>query len=65
MRAALLVSVLLVALLAALAFWPARAWAPPREPALKAPIVFDELVNPPAPAETGAAAPDPTRVDEK
>ena len=56
LRAALLLSVLLTAALSALAFWPSQTWAPPRQPSLKAPIVFDELLSPPAPAFT--AAPD-------
>jgi hypothetical protein len=49
---AALVSVIVVATLAALAFWPARAWAPPKRPALSGTIVFDEFV-----AATGSPPP--------
>lgn len=39
------------------AFWPTRRWVTPGRPSLKAPIVFDELVNlPQPPAEPGAAS---------
>ena len=44
---ALLVSLLVVFVLGALAFWPTRAFTPPPRPALGAPIVFDEFVNSP------------------
>lgn len=45
LRAAALVSLLVAAALAALAFWPTRTWTPPRRPGVAAPIVFDEFVN--------------------
>lgn len=53
---AALVSVLLALVLAALAFWPARAWAPPARPGLNKPIVFDEFFNAPAPPSAGPAS---------
>ena len=56
---AALVSVVLAFALAAFAFWPARAWAPPPRPGLSKPIVFDEFFNAPAPPSSvpaGAAA---------
>jgi hypothetical protein len=43
-RAVLAAAACLLALSAA-AFWPAPRWATPKRPALKAPIVFDELEN--------------------
>ncbi len=46
LRSAALVSLLVAAALAALAFWPTRTWTPPRRPGVAAPIVFDEFVNP-------------------
>ena len=58
LRAALVMSVLIALALGALALWPTRPWAPPRRPGLRAPIVFDELINLATPA-AGATAPDP------
>jgi hypothetical protein len=57
---ALLVSLLAALALAAFAFWPTRTWAPPRRPAINAPVVFDEFVNAPnssAPASSSAPGP--------
>jgi hypothetical protein len=56
---ALLIALLVTFVLGALAFWPKRAWSPPPRPALHAPIVFDEFVNPPTPASANSSAPDP------
>ena len=56
---AALVSVVLVLVLAAVAFWPARAWAPPARPGLSKPIVFDEFFNAaasPSASPVGSAA---------
>ena len=55
LRAALLLSLLIAVVLAALAFWPAKAWAPPRRPGVAAPVVFDELVTPPPAVDPSAA----------
>lgn len=46
---ALFLTALVIVCLSALAFWPAKTWAPPLRPRLSAPIVFDEFVNPPPP----------------
>ncbi|HEY3666349.1 MAG TPA: hypothetical protein VGL19_10125 [Polyangiaceae bacterium] len=57
---ALLVSVLAVLVLAAVAFWPTRSWAPPRRPGISPPVVFDEFVNAPnssPPASSSAPGP--------
>ncbi|MES1175756.1 MAG: hypothetical protein ABUL62_15650 [Myxococcales bacterium] len=43
---ALFLTVLVVVALAALAFWPTKEWAPPPRPGIRAPIVFDDFVNP-------------------
>lgn len=43
---ALFLTVLVIVVLSALAFWPSKEWAPPRRPGIPAPIVFDEFVNP-------------------
>jgi hypothetical protein len=46
-----------LAVLGAAAFWPSPRWVTPARPALKAPIVFDELENFRNPAaETSASA---------
>lgn len=45
LRRALWFSTALLVVLGAAAFWPAKPWAPPARPALRAPIVFDELVS--------------------
>jgi hypothetical protein len=58
---ALFLTVLVVAALCALAFWPAKAWAPPHRPGIAAPVVFDEFVDEgsaaPAAASEGSSAP--------
>ena len=58
---ALFLTVLVTAALSALAFWPSKAWSPPRRPGISAPIVFDEFVNPsstaPAASSGSTAAP--------
>jgi len=59
LRAAFGVALLVTVVLAALAFWPKKAWVPPRRPGLTAPVVFDEFVNPPPPALADPSAPDP------
>lgn len=56
LRRALWISSALLLALGALAFWPASRWTPPRRPPLRAPIVFDELVNR-APPPDAARAP--------
>ena len=58
LTAAAWLSVAVTLALAALAFWPARAWAPPLRPTLKGPMVFDEFVNAPTPP-AAVSAPDP------
>jgi len=55
-RAFLLSVAALVALTAA-AFWPEKQWTPPARPALKAPIVFDELVNQLPPPSSSSVSP--------
>jgi hypothetical protein len=45
LRRSFLVAVIVVLGLSGLAFWPTGAWAPPRRPALKGPVVFDEFVD--------------------
>jgi len=49
---ALFLTLLVVAGLSALAFWPRGGFAPPRRPPISAPIVFDEFVNAPPPTPT-------------
>jgi hypothetical protein len=52
LKQALLVSAALVVVLGAVAFWPRSTWETPPRPALKAPIVFDQLLtSPPPPSE--------------
>jgi hypothetical protein len=48
MGSAAFLGLLVVAALGALAFWPAAPWHAPVRPALRAPIVFDELVATPS-----------------
>ncbi|HEX2870862.1 MAG TPA: hypothetical protein VHP33_06390 [Polyangiaceae bacterium] len=58
LRAVLLATACL-AVLGAAAFWPSPRWVTPARPALKAPIVFDELENfrnPAAETSTSAKA---------
>ena len=54
---AVLWALVCVLALGAVAFWPAPRWVTPHRPSLKAPIVFDELLNlpAPAPADTGVS----------
>jgi hypothetical protein len=57
---ALGISLGLVLVLCALAFWPAPKWSPPARPHLQAPIVLDVLVNQlPTPAQQNGPAGDP------
>jgi len=56
---ALLVSLAAAAVLAAVSFWPARTWAPPRRPRLDPPVVFDEFVNAPVAPIASSSSPSP------
>ena len=51
---ALFLTLLLVIGLGALSLWPRNFETAPRRPELKAPIVFDEFVNPPSAAAPSA-----------
>jgi hypothetical protein len=56
LQRAVLVAAACLVVLGAAAFWPAPRWVTPGRPALKAPIVFDELENfRNAAADSGAA----------
>jgi hypothetical protein len=56
---ALLLSLAIAVVLAALAFWPTRIWAPPRRPGITSPVVFDEFVNAPAAPTASPSGPSP------
>jgi hypothetical protein len=59
MRAAVVISLGVIAALSGLAFWPARGWTPPPRPVLHGPIVFDEFVAQPTPSAEPATAQEP------
>jgi hypothetical protein len=57
LQRALVISSAVLLVSSAVALWPAPSWVPPPRPVLRAPIVFDELVNhPPPPASEPSTA---------